>query len=83
MMIRMQVQLTETQVESLKQRAASTGRSQADLVREGVDLLLRSENEAPREQRRARALQAIGRFASGRKDVSREHDRHLAEAFRK
>jgi hypothetical protein len=44
-------------------------------------LLLRSGGEAEREQRRARALEAVGRFASGHKDVSKEHDRHLAEAF--
>jgi putative transcriptional regulator len=30
-----------------------------------------------------RALRAAGRFSSGRSEVSAEHDRHLAEAFRR
>jgi len=27
-------------------------------------------------------MSVVGAFASGRKDISREHDRELAEAFR-
>lgn len=80
-MIRAQVQLTEEQLAALKGLAAASGRSVADLVREGVDLLLRSGGGAALEQRRARALGAVGQFASGHKDVSSEHDQHLAEAF--
>ena len=30
-----------------------------------------------------RALEAVGRFGSGHRDVSRRHDAHLAEAFRR
>ena len=29
----------------------------------------------------SRALAALGRFRSGRGDVARDHDRHLAEAY--
>jgi hypothetical protein len=77
----MQVQLTEEQVAALKGLAAASGRSVADLVREGVDSLLRVGGESARQQRQARALEAVGRFASGETDVSSEHDRHLAEVF--
>jgi Ribbon-helix-helix protein, copG family len=80
-MIRTQVQLTEEQLAALKGLAAASGRSLADLVREGVDLLLGSGGEAARAERQERALGAVGRFASGCSDVSNEHDRHLAEAF--
>ena len=80
-MIRMQVQLTEEQLAALKALAAASGRSVADLVREGVDSMLRAGGETARQQRQARALEAVGRFASGQKDVSIEHDRHLAEVF--
>jgi hypothetical protein len=80
-MIRTQVQLTEEQMAALKRQAAASGRSVADLVREGVDLFLRSGNAPSEKQRQARALEAAGRFASGLRDVSTNHDRHLAEAY--
>ncbi len=80
-MIRTQVQLTEKQLEALRQAAATTGRSVADLVREGVDQYLRGRSELGREERIERAIRIAGRFASGRTDVSANHDRHLAEAF--
>lgn len=80
-MIRIQVQLTEEQAAALKGIAAASGRSIADLVREGVDSMLQGGGEAARKQRQARALEAVGRFASGQSDVSSEHDRHLAEVF--
>jgi hypothetical protein len=80
-MKRAQIQLTGEQVAALKALAAASGRSVADLVREGVDLLLRSGGRAVLEKRRRRALDVVGRFASGHDDVSVEHDRHLAEVF--
>jgi len=33
------------------------------------------------EERRKRALAAAGRFSSGLRDLSTEHDKYLAEAF--
>ena len=80
-MIRTQIQLTEDQYESLRQLAITTERSVADLVREGVDHVLASRSAPRREERVERALAAVGRYASGKNDVSRDHDRYLAEAF--
>ncbi len=80
-MIRTQIQLTEKQIAALKRLSGSSGRSVADLVREGVDVLLRSGSETVLAQRRAQALEAVGQFASGHSDVSSEHDRHLGEVF--
>jgi len=80
-MIRTQVQLTEGQLESLRQASAATGRSVADLIRQGVDLYLAGRSELGREERIERAIKVAGRFSSGRTDVSANHDRHLAEAF--
>ena len=80
-MIRMQVQLTEAQAAALRRMASATGRSTADLVRQGVDLYLTSEKRPAREEQVQRALAASGRFASGSKDGSAQHDRYLAEAF--
>lgn len=82
-MTRMQVQLTEEQVQTLRRLSAETGRSIADLIREGVDRYVRAEKRGDRKEQIERALRAIGRFSSGHTDVSADHDRYLAEAFRK
>lgn len=37
--------------------------------------------QVSRRDRARRALAALGRFRSGRGDVARDHDRHLAEAY--
>jgi hypothetical protein len=80
-MIRTQVQLTDAQLEALRQASAATGRSVADLIREGVDQYLAGRGEPGRQERIERAINVAGKFSSGRNDVSSNHDRHLAEAF--
>jgi hypothetical protein len=82
-MVRMQVQLTEEQMQALRQRSASSGRSISDLVREGVDRYLSARHQPTQEDRIQRALRAAGRFASGRRDISAKHDRYLAAVFRR
>jgi hypothetical protein len=80
-MIRTQVQLTDRQLKALRQTSAATGRSVADLIRQGVDLYLSGRSELGREERIERAIRVAGKFSSGRTDVSANHDKHLAEAF--
>jgi len=80
-MVRTQVQLTEKQLEALRHDSAATGRSVADLIRQGVDRYLAGRSELGREERVERAIAVAGKFSSGRSDVSANHDRHLAEAF--
>jgi len=79
-MVRTQIQLTEDQFAALRERAVAEGRSMADLVRAGVDSILRGR--ADREERRRRALAVIGRYRSAPRDLSRRHDDYLAKAFR-
>jgi Arc/MetJ-type ribon-helix-helix transcriptional regulator len=78
-MIRAQIQLTEEQVEKLRRLAASGETSISEVVRAAVDAL--TAVTPPRAELRRRALAACGAYASGTRDVSSEHDRHLAEAF--
>lgn len=80
-MIRTQVQLTEAQFEALKRLSAAENLSMAELIRRGVDLVLASENNVNDEERIRRALAAAGRFRSGIKDLSANHDAYLAEAI--
>jgi hypothetical protein len=82
-MVRTQIQLTPDQYDALRRLSSETGRSLADLVRQGVDTFLSGQGGKSREERVERALRLTGRFSSGTPDGSRNHDRHLAEAFRK
>jgi plasmid stability protein len=81
-MIRTQIQLTEEQSRALRERAAEEGRSMADVIRGLVDDVVGGEPRPDREERRRRALAAIGSIGKGPRDLSRRHDRYLAEAFR-
>jgi hypothetical protein len=80
--IRTQIQLSEAQARSLKLRAAASGRSMADLIREGVDQLLERHGEADPDVARRRARAAFGRFRSGVRDLARRHDAYLAKGQR-
>jgi hypothetical protein len=81
-MERKQVQLTRQQAAAVRRVAARRKTSDAAIVREAVDLWLRAQGHGDPDDRWQRALAVVGAFASGRKDISREHDRELAEAFR-
>ena len=78
-MVRAQVQLSEEQLSELKELAAERGVSVAQLVREGVGMVLRECKGMSREERRRRAL-ALPAFRSGVSDVSVRHDEYFAES---
>ncbi len=80
-MIRTQIQLTEEQSEALKQMAEQEGKSVAELVRMGVDQLIRSHQAVDRQELLRRALEAAGKFHSGDPDLAAQHDRYAAQAF--
>ena len=82
-MVRTQIQLTEKQAKALKKLASSRQLPMAELIRQGVDAILISPVFLNAEEKRKRALAVAGRYRSGKRDVSREHDKHLAEAFGK
>lgn len=81
-MVRTQVQLTETQMRTLKRLATERGVSVAALIRQGVDLLVRTAGGVDETRQRQRALAVVGRFHSGRGDLAAEHDRYLNETYR-
>jgi hypothetical protein len=84
-MVRTQIQLTEKQAEEVKRIARARRISTAEVIRQALDNLIRSGTVAAvtAEDRRVRALNAVGKFSSGKRDISRKHDKYLAEAFRK
>ncbi|MCP4754773.1 MAG: ribbon-helix-helix protein, CopG family [Proteobacteria bacterium] len=79
-MIRTQVQVEENQMDWLKSKAKERGISISKIFRESVDLYRKREDRLP-EKKRERALSAVGRFASGKSDVSINHDDYLADAI--
>jgi len=81
-MIRTQIQLSESQMQQLRDLARRRRVPVAALIREGADMVIRSSGTVDEDQRRRRAIAAAGRFHSGHKDLAGAHDRHLAEALR-
>jgi hypothetical protein len=81
-MIRTQIQLTEGQMEALRQVSQREKLSIAEIIRRALDETLAASAPVSRAELAQRAAEVAGRFASGHSDVSAEHDRHLAEAFR-
>lgn len=77
-MVRTQLQLTEDQARALRLLSGQKGKSMSDLVRESVDLLLREEARSSAVER---ALNAVGRFRSGKSDIALNHNDYVAEAY--
>ncbi len=82
-MVRTQIQLTDDQARDLKRLAAARHLSLAELIRQGVDAILRSNTVMDIAEKRKRALALAGKYRSGKHDISRNHDRYLAENYRK
>ena len=82
-MVRTQIQLTEEQVKALKKMALSRHLSIAEIIRQAVDTVIRTNTVVDIEERRKRAIDIVGRFSSGKRDISRKHDTYLVEAFGK
>lgn len=67
--------------ECIKKIALSRHLSIAELIRQAVDTMIKSGAVIDTEERRKRAVDAAGRFSSGLRDLSTEHDKYLEDAF--
>ena len=76
--IRTQIQLTEEQADAVRRAAAARGVSIAEVLRTLVDEHVVAR---PPGDPFDRARLVVGRFRSGRRTVSRDHDDELTEAF--
>ena len=81
-MLRTQIQLKEEQMEWLRSKARARGISVSQLIRESIKFYRAHEERRPNDRKR-KALEAVGRFSSGTSDVSERHDDYLADAYKK
>lgn len=82
-MVRTQIQLTEDQAKALKKIAQSRHLSVAEIIRKAVDTVIKSSSFIDSEERHKRAMEIVGKFGSGKRDVSKKHDLYLTEAYKK
>lgn len=82
-MVRTQVQLTEEQATIIKGIAAARHISMAEVIRQAINLVIRTDTSAGYEEKKRKAIDVVGKFSSGKHDVSVEHDKYLAGAFSK
>lgn len=82
-MVRTIIQLKEEQMAQLKRLSLKEHRSMADLIRQGVDIIVHSKVMIDTEERKSRAIKACGCFHSGKSDLSTNHDKYLDEAYEK
>jgi len=80
-MLRTQIQLTEKQASQLKTLASRRWVSMAELIRQGVDLVLSHGGEISSAEIRHKAQEAAGRFRSGTHDGSVRHDEYLSKEY--
>ena len=82
-MIRTQIQVTEEQMIALKKISAERNVSVAELIRNGIDHLIQTQNYVSLAERRKHAIALSGRFHAGDKDnnVSENHDDYLADIY--
>jgi len=72
--------MEEDQMNWLRAEASARGISISQLIREGIASFRAHEERFP-EEKKKRALAAVGRFSSSLPDVSERHDDYLAEAL--
>jgi hypothetical protein len=76
-MVSAEIQFTEDQMDGLRRLSARQGRSVEEIVREGIEQMLKEDYDA----RVRRLMAAAGRYNSGRSDISENHDAYLADDF--
>ena len=82
-MVRTQIQLTEDQAKALKRMAASKHLSIAELIRRAIDSLIKTSITIDPKERLKRSLEIVGKFRSGKRDISKKHDLYLSDSYRK
>ena len=80
-MIRTQIQLTKSQADGIKRLSSENGGSMAEWIRKAVDGLIREAGGPSFEERKKRALAAVGIGRSDFDDIAENHDAYLEEIY--
>lgn len=80
-MVITQVELTDEQAELLQRVSTQRGVSMDAVLREAVDLWASSAHGLSEDDRRSRAIAAIGIIKGGPPDLAERHDDYVAEAL--
>jgi hypothetical protein len=81
--VRTRIQVTEDQAKALEKITQSRHLSVVELIRKAVGAIIRSSGVIDIEERHKRALEIVGKFVSGKWDVSKRHNLYLMEAYKK
>ncbi|MCX6383496.1 MAG: ribbon-helix-helix protein, CopG family [Actinobacteria bacterium] len=81
-MKRTQIQLTDKQYKLLKELSSEKNISMAEVIREAFSFYSSSTATIARDARIRDALSIIGKYNSGKKDISIKHDEYLEKAFK-
>ncbi len=81
MMVRTQIQLSESQMAFVKAVAQEENISMEEVIRSAIELLRQSREKPTQRELMVRSLAAIGSANVGPEDVSARHDDYLDEAF--
>jgi len=81
-MKRTQIQLTNKQYKLLKELSAEKDISMAEVIREAFSFYSSSTFTIVRDAMIRDALSIIGKYNSGKKDISKRHDEYLEKAFK-
>jgi Arc/MetJ-type ribon-helix-helix transcriptional regulator len=73
-MHRTQIQVPPAMMRELRGLAKAQDVSVAELIRRGISLMLRSRTTRDPAEIRRRAMQAVGRFSSGKRRWAASHD---------
>lgn len=80
-MVRTQIQLTNQQSKMLKSLAIKENVSSAELIHRSVDQYLRGKIYYDREVLKQKALNLVGKYASGQDDIATNHDAYLTDIY--
>ena len=82
-MVRTQVQFPEEDLKELRREAAEEGVSVSEVIRRYVAAGRRARQRPNREEIVRGLKEVAGKYHSGTHDAAREHDKYLAEAYRR
>ena len=80
-MLRMQIQFTQDQIDKLKSLAFAKRTSCSELVRQALDHWFEAQFDSSLEEKKKKALEALGLYSSGHTNVSEQHDKYLMNDF--